>query len=260
MIRLGGGIHSTVDAKITLTPNEVRAGRGFEHSWAMLSKTKRLEVGFDWQWSGWGGRWEGGSGWGRHVNPRPFHFNVWKNLLKKKKKKSKERNSENSELRRAMGNQITFSLRVSHSPVRLSATRGLWPTRLFCPWNSPDKNTGVRSHSHSFLPDSEIEPGYPALQADSLLIEPPWKPNVVVESPSHVWLFATPWTTALSFQSPGVQACCPSLSPRVCSDSHALNQWCHPTISSSIIPFSSCLQVFPALGSFPMSRLFASGG
>ena len=47
MIRLGGGIHSTVDAKITLTPNEGRAGRGFEHSWAMLSKTKRLEVGFD---------------------------------------------------------------------------------------------------------------------------------------------------------------------------------------------------------------------
>ena len=35
--------------------------------------------------SGWGGRWEGGSGWGRHVNPRPFHFNVWQNSLQKKK-------------------------------------------------------------------------------------------------------------------------------------------------------------------------------
>ena len=52
---------------------------------------------------------------------------------------------------------------------------------------------------------------------------------------------------------------CPSLSSRVCSDPHPLNQWCHPTISSSVIPFSPCLQVFPALGSFPMSRLFASG-
>ena len=37
--------------------------------------------------SRWGGRWEGGSGWGRHVNPRPFHFNVWQNSLQIKKKK-----------------------------------------------------------------------------------------------------------------------------------------------------------------------------
>ena len=46
---------------------------------------------------------------------------------------------------------------------------------------------------------------------------------------------------------------CPSLSPSVCSNSCPLNQWCHPAISSSVIPFSSCLQSFPALGSFPMS-------
>ena len=39
---------------------------------------------------------------------------------------------------------------------------------------------------------------------------------------------------------------CPSLSPRACSDPHPLNQWCYPTISSSVIPFSSCLQSFPA--------------
>ena len=52
---------------------------------------------------------------------------------------------------------------------------------------------------------------------------------------------------------------CPSLSPGVCSDSCPLN-WCHPTISSSVIPFSSCPQSFPASGSFPMSRLFASDG
>ena len=53
---------------------------------------------------------------------------------------------------------------------------------------------------------------------------------------------------------------CPSPSPRACSDSYPLSQWCHPTISSSVIPFSSCLQSFSASGSFPMSRLFASGG
>ena len=53
---------------------------------------------------------------------------------------------------------------------------------------------------------------------------------------------------------------CPSLSPRVCSNSCLLSKWCHPTILWSVIPFSSCLQSFPASGSFPMSQLFASGG
>ena len=53
---------------------------------------------------------------------------------------------------------------------------------------------------------------------------------------------------------------CPSLSPRACSNSCPLSRWCYPTISSSVTPFSSCLQSFPASGSFPMSQLFASGG
>ena len=53
---------------------------------------------------------------------------------------------------------------------------------------------------------------------------------------------------------------CPLLSPKACSNSCPLSQWCHPTISSSVIPFSSCPQSFPASWSFPVSRLFASGG
>ena len=53
---------------------------------------------------------------------------------------------------------------------------------------------------------------------------------------------------------------CPSLSPWVCSNSCPLNWWCHPTISSSPAPFSSCLQSFPASGFLPMSWCFASGG
>ena len=52
---------------------------------------------------------------------------------------------------------------------------------------------------------------------------------------------------------------CPSLTPRVFWNSCPSSQWCHPTISSSVIPFSSCLQSFPASGSFPMSQLLASG-
>ena len=68
----------------------------------------------------------------------------------------------------------------------------------------------------------------------------------VVQSLSHILLFAT----RLPY---------PSLSPRVCSNSRPLNQWCHPNISSSVTLFASCLQSFPASGSFPMSWLFALG-
>ena len=53
---------------------------------------------------------------------------------------------------------------------------------------------------------------------------------------------------------------CSSLFPRVCLMSCPLNQWCHPTISSSVVPFSFCPQSFPASGSFPMSQFFASSG
>ena len=53
---------------------------------------------------------------------------------------------------------------------------------------------------------------------------------------------------------------CLSSSPKACSNSYPLSRWCHPTISSSAVPFSSCLQSFPASGSFLMSRLFISGG
>ena len=52
---------------------------------------------------------------------------------------------------------------------------------------------------------------------------------------------------------------CPSPTPRVHSDSRPLSQWCHPAISSSVIPFSSHLQPFPASGSLPMSQFFTSG-
>jgi len=73
-----------------------------------------------------------------------------------------------------------------------------------------------------------------------------------VQSLSCVLLFMTPWTVAL-------QA---SLSPtsRVYSNSCPLSQWCHPTISSSVVPFSSCPQSFPVSGYFQISQFFASGG
>ena len=53
---------------------------------------------------------------------------------------------------------------------------------------------------------------------------------------------------------------CPSPTPRVYPNSCPLSWWCHPTISSSVVPFSPCLQSFPASGSFQMSQLFSSAG
>ena len=53
---------------------------------------------------------------------------------------------------------------------------------------------------------------------------------------------------------------CPSSIPEACSNSCPSSRWCHPAISSSVIPFSSCLQSFPTAGSFPVSQFFASDG
>ena len=53
---------------------------------------------------------------------------------------------------------------------------------------------------------------------------------------------------------------CPSPTPGTCSNSYPLSQWCYPTISSPVVPFSSCLQSFLASGSYPVSQFFASGG
>ena len=75
----------------------------------------------------------------------------------------------------------------------------------------------------------------------------------VVQEPGCVRLFVTSWTVAR-------QIPCSPLSPRACSNSHPLSQWYHPTISLFATSFSSCLQFFPASGSFPVSQLFASGG
>ena len=73
-----------------------------------------------------------------------------------------------------------------------------------------------------------------------------------IPSLSHVQLFATPWTAAH-------QAPCPSPTPGVHPNSCPLSRWCHLAISSSVIPFSSCLQSYSASGSFQMSQLLVAG-
>ena len=74
-----------------------------------------------------------------------------------------------------------------------------------------------------------------------------------VQSLSHVRLFVTHGLQHTRLP-------CLSPTPRACSNWCPSSWWCHPTISPSVVPFSSCLQSFPASGSLPMSQLFASGG
>ena len=126
-------------------------------------------------------------------------------------------------------------------------------------------------------------PGLPhsALQADSLPSEPPGKPNSILECANF---FGNPGTktnpvkaiqaglprvpqracsycsTAKSCLTLCNRLCCPSLSPGVCSNSCPFSWWCYLTISSSAVPFSFGLPSFSASRSFPMSRLFESGG
>ena len=89
--------------------------------------------------------------------------------------------------------------------------------------------------------------------------------------PFHLWYFFKYWDlialefsySILSLRSHGLQHAklpCPSPSPRDWSNSCLLNWWCHPTISSSVAPFSSYPQSFTASGAFPTSPFFASGG
>ena len=79
--------------------------------------------------------------------------------------------------------------------------------------------------------------------------------KVKAKSLSRVQLFVTPWTAMQHARLP-----CPSPTFGACSNSCPSGRWCHPNISSSVIPFFSHLQSCPASGSFQMSQFFASGG
>ena len=132
-----------------------------------------------------------------------------------------------------------------------------------CPWDSPGKNSGLPFPSPYLLwglPKFYIQPR-PLPQTPDCYIElPTWVSNWQLKL--NMLLFRC--SVVSDFLQPhGLQHTrlpCPLLSPRVCSNSCPLSQWCHPTISPSVIPFSSCPQSFPASGSFPMNWLFASGG
>ena len=170
------------------------------------------------------------------------------------------------------------------SRVQLFATPGTIAHQapLSMGFSRQDYWSGLPFSSSGDLPDSGIKPRSPALQADSLLCEPPGKPwtpgissrdwsvgdrsGTICEAflePSRS-IFSSVAQPCSTLRDPhGLQHArlpCPSPTPGACSNSCPLSRWCHPTISSSVIPFSSCLQSFPASESFPMSQFFASCG
>ena len=133
--------------------------------------------------------------------------------------------------------------------------------------------SGLLFPSPGDLPDPGIEPRSPTLQADALPSESPGNPPVFIQfSPrsTHRCLEReTCLTLSVQFscsvvsdslrphELPHARPPCPSPTPGVHSDSRPSSRRCHPAISSSVVPFSSCPQSLPASESFPMSQLFA---
>ena len=124
----------------------------------------------------------------------------------------------------------------------------LWPGGLSSPWNSPGQNTGMDNLSllQGIFPTQGLNPSLPLCRRICCQL-------------SHQFSSVTSY----SLQPHGLQHArlpCPSPTPGVYSNSCPWSQWCPPTISSSVVPFSSYLQSFPASGSFSMNQFFTSGG
>ena len=132
---------------------------------------------------------------------------------------------------------------------------GMWPTRLLCPWDSPGKNTEVGCHSllQGIIPTQGSSPGL--LHYTQMLYHMSHKGNKhQIRSVAQSCLTLC---DPMNRSTPGllVHHQLPEF-----TETHPSSQWCHPAISSSVVPFSSCLQSLPASESFPMSQLFSWGG
>ena len=125
------------------------------------------------------------------------------------------------------------------------------PTGLPHPWDSPGKNTGVGCHfllqCMKVKSQSKVAQSCPTLSDPMVFSLPGSSVHGIFQARVLEWGAVT----SLFY---------PLLTLGVCSNSCPLSLWCHPTISPFVVPFSSCLQSFPATGSFPMNQLFPSGG
>ena len=111
-----------------------------------------------------------------------------------------------------------------------------------------------------------INAGEGVEKRESKLVQPPWRiiqrflKTLKIELPSVQFSSSVVSDSLQPHELQHARLPCPSPTPGVHPNSCLLSWWCHPTISSSVIPFSSCPQSFPASQSFQMSQLFASGG
>ena len=151
---------------------------------------------------------------------------------------------------------------------------GLQPARLLCPWNFPGKDTGVSCH---FL----LQGIFLTLGSNLHLVcllhwqvdrrftaVPPGKSNIEYYQGLNTQKInsnirsdqisrSVVSNSLRPYESQHPRPPCPSPTPGVHSNSYPSSQWCHPAISSSVVPFSSCPQSLPASESFPMSQFFA---
>ena len=133
---------------------------------------------------------------------------------------------------------------------------------LLCPWDLPGKNTGLCCHFllQGILLTQGLNPRLPALAGGFFTTEPPGKPESSFSIPyrkdssqfSHSVVSNSLYPHGLQHPRPPRPSPTSVHGPNSCSSSW----WCHPTISSSVIPFSSHLQSLPASGSFYMSQFF----
>ena len=129
-------------------------------------------------------------------------------------------------------------------------------------WNSAGQNTGVGSLSllQGIFPTQGSNPDLLLCRRILYQLSHKGSPRILE------WVTSFQFSLSVmsnSLRPHGLQQArppCPSPTARVFSSSCPLSQWCHPTISSSVVPFTSHLQCFPTSGSFPMSQFFASGG
>ena len=140
--------------------------------------------------------------------------------------------------------------------------------RLFCSWSSPGKNTGVDSRSvlqRIFLTQG-WNPGLLHFRQTLYHLSQHGRYVYTIHVHLMCQFSSVQFSRSVVSESLRLRATqqarlpCPSPTPGVHSDSRPSSQWCHPAISSSVLPFSSCPQTFPASESFPMSQLFAWGG
>ena len=135
----------------------------------------------------------------------------------------------------------------------------LYPNRIH-----PSLHPSIHPFFHpSIHPSSFYPPIHPSIHSFStwwlltlFLILPDLGDITDLQFSSVAQVCPTLWSHELQHARPP----CPSPSPRVYPNSCSSSQWCHPTITSSVVPFSSCPQSFPASRSFQMSQLFAWGG